>query len=745
VATPAPGTAWSGDAPKILEYFGLAWDPSNNRWLYDHGASNNILRLSDVPAGREPDFFELLKAAINVGSLGKQSGAPYLKPGNPNNYPFDRIPALKGGFDGSVNYQIIQIAANIIDQADSDNYPTRISFDGREFYGVEDLPRIQKVRERAYVKGIMPNFGPRVNDATAPWANSELRAWMLQPEILNPHAPTPKSSGTGPQRFRIVADSYTPVWGQTVYLWPSAVPQDGPYNLPPAAQRVLPAEGGSVDFSIRPNGPVCYRPITYKGGQGVTPNAAIEFDAPIGGDLFRFKPKALAAPGYPSGSNSMGTPDNADMTVTDLSAPGKPDTVIEITDSNANRYPVPGDSGNRALGFVVGWLPMGPVVNSQNYYMGVRRSWGGPITMELQYKDAAGGWWTFDKFQLAYAATEDAGTSINLNQGYSAHRADPRTDRWAPFLCTSGFGDTPPYGFELTAKSAAASDPLELRFTASSTPTTTPGWSTLANGDPFDGLQRNLDPDEDKPNYTDPDGVRRHGTSAYAGSGAEGWPLIDGNYDSRPVILNRPFRSVAELGHVFRGTPWRNLDVMTPESGDRALLDVFCLEEAPEDNLVAGRVNLNTRHKPVLKALVQGAGLVNGNTIDGDTAEKIAAQLITFTSGTGSGQGPLRDRSEIVGRFVSGTSFTGPAEDMAAQLKTSEQPIERNRDVIIAALADAGTVRTWNVLIDIIAQTGTRTANGDFNVNGESRLWYSVAIDRVTGKILDHSTENVAE
>ena len=76
---------------------------------------------------------------------------------------------------------------------------------------------------------------------------------------------------------------------------------------------------------------------------------------------------------------------------------------------------------------------------------------------------------------------------------------------------------------------------------------------------------------------------------------------------SRPVVLNRPFRSVAELGYVFSGTPWKNLSMSTPESGTSSLLDVFCVNDTNDPNgLVAGKVNLKTRQYPVLQAILAG-------------------------------------------------------------------------------------------------------------------------------------------
>jgi hypothetical protein len=68
----------------------------------------------------------------------------------------------------------------------------------------------------------------------------------------------------------------------------------------------------------------------------------------------------------------------------------------------------------------------------------------------------------------------------------------------------------------------------------------------------------------------------------------------------------------------------------------------------------------------------------------------------------------------------------------------------------IRALADVTNTRTWNLMIDVIAQTGNFPQNsGDLNssfvVTGERRYWLHVAIDRFTGKIVDEQLEPVYE
>src|SRR5690606_932465 len=112
--------------------------------------------------------------------------------------------------------------------------------------------------------------------------------------------------------------------------------------------------------------------------------------------------------------------------------------------------------------------------------------------------------------------------------------------------------------------------------------------------------------------YTDPDGVARRamagyhppGTSGIHARTGSGLPLLSpASASSRPVFLNRPFRTVGELGYVYRDTPWKNIDFFTVESGDGGLLDTFCIhDDGRAEALVAGRVNLNTRQHPVLVA-----------------------------------------------------------------------------------------------------------------------------------------------
>jgi hypothetical protein len=288
------------------------------------------------------------------------------------------------------------------------------------------------------------------------------------------------------------------------------------------------------------------------------------------------------------------------------------------------------------------------------------------------------------------------------------------------------------------------------------------------------------------PSYT-PWGVPTATSTTYAA--AQGNPTSSQDGD-RPVMLNRPFRNVGELAYTFSGTPWKNIDFFTPESGYSALLDLFCINDTNDPNgLVAGRVNLNTRQEPVLEAALAGAyknEQSSSASLAGATASSYAysgsttvlsseaAALVTdannglipyrTTNVSSANLGPLRNVSELVGKWItnSGTTtpmtgssvysgFSGDMNNIAA-VSSSTPPmnvVQRFHESAVRALSAVGTTRVWNLMIDVIAQTGRFPSSAgtlaNFNVEGERRYWVHVAIDRYTGKVLDEQVEEVKE
>jgi hypothetical protein len=68
---------------------------------------------------------------------------------------------------------------------------------------------------------------------------------------------------------------------------------------------------------------------------------------------------------------------------------------------------------------------------------------------------------------------------------------------------------------------------------------------------------------------------------------------------------------------------------------------------------------------------------------------------------------------------------------------------------VVRALADVSNTRTWNLLVDLVMQSGRyptgATAVDRFSVDGERRYWLHLAIDRYTGQVVARSVEPVNE
>jgi hypothetical protein len=206
--------------------------------------------------------------------------------------------------------------------------------------------------------------------------------------------------------------------------------------------------------------------------------------------------------------------------------------------------------------------------------------------------------------------------------------------------------------------------------------------------------------------------------------------------EQRPEILNRPFQSVADMGHAFRDDPWTSLnfygdpaDATTP--GDGALLDLFSLTET---STRAGVVNPNAAPTAVLKTLLNQAAIREGASLTAAQAETYAAAIRSMLDDK-----PILNPAEIA--IVAGKVAT----------KGSLPGFRNNQDlhVIARALADTASVRTWSLMVDVIAQSGKLTPGatnlGQFISNAERRYWYHLVMDRFTGEIISVQKENAAE
>jgi hypothetical protein len=187
------------------------------------------------------------------------------------------------------------------------------------------------------------------------------------------------------------------------------------------------------------------------------------------------------------------------------------------------------------------------------------------------------------------------------------------------------------------------------------------------------------------------------------------------------------------LGYAYRNGSTA-LDFYTSGSTDASLLDLFTVNTATPR---AAIVNLNTRDNSVLAAILSGAIATEPSVIVAATDATTAANTIVGETLNTRALG----RADVarLASVVTNTPFT-----------TDDGTDHATRKTIARALAEVGQVRTWGLLIDVIAQTGryppnaTSFENG-FVVEGEQRYWVHVAIDRFTNQVLDKQIEVVNE
>lgn len=744
----------------IYDCFGLVWDPTRYRWNYSQLPSSNvhIYTLAEVAAaGREPNFFELLRAGILSGSLGRDPGQ---RNSRKTTAPVSGTNGVMGDFNdpfdhaGGYNYkkepnmQILQIGANIIDQSDTDGYPTAVhmtfmnglsTVDDMAFqtaYGIENLPYLCRV-------GPLAIGDPRPTSAAD--TNGRLKFWV-QPELWNPHQVPSAAPTQGPRNFRAYA------YGSIHGLWRY---RDASYHW------------GD--------------PTYYDDGDGNGANmsdCAIYFsDSCDAASPFYNNPRLLTISPNTGVDQTLTSPRNLFDAVKYGSLPadaGNPNRFAAFYAGQANFAA----AGPTAIDKFV--LP-NPIV----YFC-------------LHYQRPDGGWSPYNFMsRVAQNPSEPPAGSMVCN-GYDVRghttwcantgdgtrvvcRPDPRTDRfsaarvwvrdWMQNRTMNEAPNTQPgNSIDITPSIPG------IKFDSTGSPYTTRFMNMWAVNDPNYPAINAPYGTFGKAYYADPDGVVRFGDSYRANipearftpvlpRTGDGCELYHGNaavtpvstitspgtgsaQARRPVVLNRPFRSVGELGFAYRDQPFKTLDFWSPTSADSALLELFTTAEEPL--VVAAQLNINSAPEPVLKAILAGAAKNNESLnlqispADAQTlAQAISADVRDLTSPAPNG--PYLNRADLVTRTgeVIQTSFNTKVT------ATSNWANKQHGEGPIRALANVTNLRTWNLMVDVIAQTGVlkpgATDLKKFNVQGERRYWLHLAIDRYTGKVIERRLEAVYE
>jgi len=669
----------SDDAIKAC--FGLRWDTSNKRWEYVANTStlqSSIKTLGDVAKElREPNFFELLQAGILRGSLGK---CGYAEGSGRHGYSCNGI----DGYERSTMLQIARIAANIIDQYDSDSYPTEIAIgDGAglplRVSGIEDLPYFNKIIPVFY----WPN-GPNPWVAAGP-ANPcapPLHIYLAY-ELWNPHQPA--QSSARPTQFRI---------------------------------RIIP--GATYGISLK------------SGTEGI--NAG--WITPYGGTTWHPNQQPLADADNATltlSANTISTDSQQSYREPHLIRTGNSPRVTSQFDATLDVVKLPSITDSSLL---PNYIKNGKQQSYNNVYFNITRG-----VFALDYLAEDGVFRTYTTF---------LGQEEVTLSGWGGDQGDGAT------MGTTQPQDMGELGTGVKIQGVGKIDPRSYRFDASySLPpeySNRPGTSYtkgsigwLTDYPEFFGTQYNSSIpapisllarnksgiDAAYPvSYSDVDGVTRP-ADGYHGDGN---PYLKNDMTPRPKILNRPFQSVAELGYAFRDLPFKTLDFFSSQSPDSALLDIFSVREEPA--IASGRVNLVSRQQPVLRSLFSGAdGISNAND------EAVAFQNYIAQVATLGGKQPI-----TVAELPS-YAYSFDPEGNTARLKADcEAPVR--------ALAGPGQTRTWNLMIDVVTQSGKfppQSASGStptgtqFIVEGEKRYWVYIAIDRYTAAIIDQQWESINE
>jgi Tfp pilus assembly protein PilV len=814
----------------IYHYFGLTWNSTDNSWIYNHStvtppsgvplSAPQIMTLDLVSAaGREPDFFELLQATILQGSMGLASGDPTQATNNGNSgsggeyyrlaegtgasFTYE-APLVRADTDatqthlslvyGQDKYQIIQIGANMIDQADTDNFPTDIVLNSEHIYGVENLPYINAMGD-CVLRPAPGTISPSPPDATFSDPYQQYVHHWLTFSLWNPHqnAAFPPTNGPTKLRIAVTAGEEYPNYNNAIGGYSTPNPVAGSYM-----GRVFEAEttSGSVTPITSISSPTSMQGPAWIGIiPGNYPNHFSE-PTPIGYN---------SSLSFTSDTDNPATSNMNDGYGRISSSNGwqRAGVYLGYSKSPENPYKVPLCAGINSYyaNYIKSQLKI-PQLGNNLPGLFIQNA----FTIELQYEDpqtpGPSHWHTYQVFRGAYpdrgSGSGDAYMETN-DPAWQQWTMVPPNDATSTPPVPGGYSN--PNGYTVAQIVGGATTPeaalqpnqeywanylldprtARLNVQVIHSPSTSSGLMTTALGQStavLPGADAGVPPSghfpkasvsktaQDAPNnwlnnqtttvsyYLDRDFIQRVGDAAgWAGAS----PVTSGALTQRPFHLDRSFRSVAELGYVFRDDPWKTLNFISANSADAGLLDIFYIgtrpntpPDLPPPDMIGARMNLNS---VVMNSIAAGstsslplqsllsAGLRDylttdpatiNNSIAATDAATLASNLIAYIKA----HGPLMNISDLPAVFPQDTSFT-----------TANPGLKGQREGAIRALADGTGTRTWNLMIDVVAQAGklsaTASSLSNFTVEGEKHYWLHVAIDRFTGAVVDEQLEPV--
>jgi hypothetical protein len=739
-----------GTAANILKYFGLVWDATTERWNYT-GPSGGSLRssiatLGSLTGGREPDFFELLQAGIINSSLGDSFSSQPALP----RVPCD--PATPGCDQQSKMLHILTIGANLIAQSRADSYPVRIacSVGGTtmEAVGAPRLPYLNSLA--ACPVGTIGSLGVLggVN-------------WFLVPNLWDPFRDTWDLVETHASNDNN-ASHQDNIWLTPGYLRPPVrITVKGGVGFGATTS----SQTGSVDTALVTTFPAAS--ISNINASVILTTGATTGNA-FGRDGLR---EALRLGALDiSGSVTSFNPTNSSSGYAwnDIVRPTSDATTYRNDHFVVFRLSLPGAS---ILPLYIGQTPV------------LILKPGFQITMDYQSPpppNGNGSWYSYSFLQgnneptTWISGSNVANPSLNLAAARSRYgiSAVPLPTPSAPTIVNPTPIPLVATPWDITtvkeAPMFAKSDPRSIRYNSMI------GVVTIANPPmlwPSAGIIGSIWPGPyatpppmspssyPVPTPTPNPNPATLGDNALIGNAAnpysESYGVAENSNPYRPVMMNRPFRSVGEMGYAFRDQPFRTLSFSSATSPDAGLLDLFSVNDYSDPSgMRGGVVNLNSRQAPALGAVLTNtirredtaqvrippsAQSPSPSPLASPIANNDATSLTLSTITT-----PLVNRAGLAALIA-----PTPGASPSPSLRDPSVP-KTQRESIARALGETVQTRTWNLLIDVIAQSGryppnaTSLTNG-FVVSGEQRYWVHVAIDRFTGQVIDKQIEVVNE
>jgi hypothetical protein len=718
-----------GTAANILTYFGLAWDTTNERWNYvGHGGSSTpIGSIATFGVGgtqahtREPDFFELLQAGILNSSIGDS---------------FSSDPGLPLVHQQSKMLHVLTIGANLIAQSRVDSYPVRIACT----VNVGGTPRTME----AVGMPRLPCLGALAACPVGVTASAGGVNWFLVPNLWDP--------------FRDTWDLTEQFAGNNGNR-PLSTPG---YLRPPVRITVT----GSVGFgaaTASQSGSLDPTSITTFAttASGINLSLALATgNSTFGRDGLREAMRLGASDISTSVATFDPTNSSSGFAWNDIIRPANDTSTYRTDHFVAFRLSLPGTG-----------IPSGTVSNPVLILQP-------GFQMRLEYQSSNGQWYPYSFLQGNNETTTTIGntnpsspTNLCLATTYSAYgqpagytnptvvnsgsatlwtditgalahapmfaKSDPRSVRYNSLIGVINFGNPP-----MTVNSAGiigsiwpspytTPPPMSPSGFPAPTPTPNPNPATLGDNAPA-GIAANPYNEFVPPGQTV--------------SVGDFW---------RPIMMNRPFRSVGEMGYAFRDQPLRTISFSSPNSPDAGLLDLFSVNNYSDSSgMRGGAISLNSRQASAL------AGVLTNTIRREDTPRSNDPAPVPFPSPLASPAAKSVATSLTLSTIMTPlVNRAGLTTLIASETGLGTSVPKTQRESIARGLGETVQTRTWNLLIDLIAQTGHYKPDaqglGDFIVEGEKRYWLHVAIDRFDAtagggastnvKVLGQQLEEVTE